>query len=153
MRKADAIGFLGRGAAVFAVSAALLSAGAGIAVADDDIVGHTYGDAREAIANKGGTVDVSTTAGDRTNLNDCIVTNAHKATNRDGSGNAGNLKVLVDLNCYSGYDGRHPGYSLGSPEGRRIHDAQEAKAQQAAAEQQAALEAQQQAELAGQDAE
>lgn len=153
MRKADAIEFLGRGAAVFAVSAALLSAAAGPAAADDGIVGHTYGDARETVSNQGGTIDVSTTAGDRTNLNDCMVTNAHKATNRDSQGRAGDLKVLVDLNCYSGYDGRHPGFSLGSPEGRQIHDKQEAKAQQAAAEQQAALEAQQQAELAGQDAE
>lgn len=135
---------------MFAVSAALLSVGAGIAAADDGIVGHSYGDAREAVANQGGTIDVSTTAGDRTNLNDCMVTNAHKATNRDSQGRAGDLKVMVDLNCYSGYDGRHPGFSLGSPEGRRIHDAQEAKAQQAAAEQQAReqaeLEAQQQAE-------
>lgn len=150
MPRADAIEILGRTAGVFGIAGALLFAGVGVAAADD-IVGHTYGDAQQVIANKGGTVDVSTTVGDRTNLSDCIVTNAHKSPNRDSQGRAGDMKFLVDLNCYSGYDGEHPGYSLGSPQGRRIHDAQEAKAQQAAAQQQAreqaALQAQQQAEL------
>jgi hypothetical protein len=127
----------------------MLFAGGGVAAADD-VVGQTYGDAKQVIANRGGTVDVSTTVGDRQNLNDCIVANARKATNRDGQGRAGDAKVLVDLNCAGTYDGSHPGYSLGSPQGRRMHDAQEAKAQQAAAQQQAqeqaALQAQQQAD-------
>jgi hypothetical protein len=146
MNRADAIEFLTRAAGVIGVAGTLLFADAGIAAADD-VVGHTFGDAKQVIGNRGGTIDVATTVGDRQDLDDCIVSNAHKATNRDSQGRARDLKVLVDLNCAGGYDGEHPGYSLGSPQGRRLHDAQEAKAQQAAAEQAAREQAALQAEL------
>ncbi|MEZ0052091.1 hypothetical protein ABIA30_003103 [Mycobacterium sp. MAA66] len=155
MRQADPMKFLVRGAGVFGIAGALVLAGAGPAVADD-VVGQTFRDAKQAIANRGGKYDVSTTVGDRQRLDDCIVSAAHRATNRDDRGRSTGVKVLLDLNCYGVYDGSHSGYSLGSPQGRRIHDAQLAKAQQLEQEQmareQAALEAQQQAELEAEQA-
>ena len=143
MHQADALAFSLRVVGACGISGALLFTGGGVAAADD-LVGQTYGDAKDLIASRGGTVDVSTTFGDRAELDDCIVSNAHKSTNPGSQG--GSATVLVDLNCNSGYDGTHPGYSLGSPQGRRLHDAREAKAAQQQAQQQAALEAQQQAE-------
>lgn len=149
MHRADAITFLVRGAGASGLACVLLLAGAGPASADD-IVGRTFRDAKQAIANRGGTYDVSTTVGDRQNLDDCIVASAHKAPNRDDRGRSTGFKVLMDLNCFGVYDGAHPGYSLGSPQGRKLHDAQELKAQQLAAEQQALLQAQEQALLQAQ---
>lgn len=138
MHKPGAIKILARGMSGLGVAGAVLLAGTPVASADD-VVGQTFSDAKAAIASRGGTVAVQSTVGDRQNLENCIVTSARKASSRDSSGKStGDKKMMLALNCDSGYDGTHPGYSLGSVEGRILHQAQLEKAERLAAAQAAA---------------
>jgi hypothetical protein len=137
--------------AAVAVSAGLL--GAGVASADDAVVGQTFADAKAALSQQGMSAQVATTVGDRKDWNECIVTSATPASSIDGFGESKGGVMNVNLNCYAKYGtALWPGYSLQSPTGRKMYEAdlaakEEREAQQAAAQQQAEA-----AELAGEDA-
>jgi hypothetical protein len=130
--------------------------GGGVANADDGIVGQYYKDAKAKISQMGFTPEVATTVGDRKDWDNCIVQSANRASFLDGSGNKTGNRMLVNLNCYSKY-GTYlwPGYSLASPEGRKMWEADMAAKKQKEAEAAAAAAAaqqQEQDELAAVDA-
>jgi len=131
--------------------------GGGVANADDQIVGQYYKDAKARIGQMGLTPVVATTVGDRKDWDNCIVTSANKSSFLDGSGNKAGNEMLVNLNCYSKYGtALWPGYSLASPEGRKMWEADMAAKKQKEAEAAAAAAAaqqQEQDELAAVDAE
>lgn len=127
--------------------------GGGVANADDGIVGQYYKDAKAKISQMGFTPEVATTVGDRKDWDNCIVQSANRASFLDGSGNKTGNRMLVNLNCYSKY-GTYlwPGYSLASPEGRKMWEADMAAKKQKEAEAAAAAQQQEQDELAAVDA-
>ena len=130
--------------------------GGGVANADDGIVGQYYKDAKAKINQMGFTPEVATTVGDRKDWDNCMVTSATRASFLDGSGNKTGNRMLVNLNCYSKY-GTYlwPGYSLASPEGRKMWEADMAAKKQKEAEAAAAdadAKKQEQDELAAVDA-
>lgn len=140
---------LGTGA-VGAGAIALSLLGAGVASADDGIVGSTYKDARAKLAQQGASTIVATTVGDRKDWDNCLVTSATPAAFRDGYGEDQGNQYLVNLNCYSKYaTGLWPGYSIQSKEGQEIYQADLAAKQQREAEQQAAQQQAEAAELEG----
>ena len=101
-----------------AAAIALTLVGAGVATADDQVVGQTYKDAKAAIGQMGLTPVVATTVGDRKDWDDCIVTSANKAPFLDESGNKTGNQMLVNLNCYAKYStGNWPGFSVAEPGG------------------------------------
>jgi hypothetical protein len=137
-----------------AAAVALTMVGGGVANADDQIVGQYYKDAKARIGQMGLTPVVATTVGDRKDWDNCIVTSASKSSFLDGSGNKAGNEMLVNLNCYSKYGtALWPGYSLQSPEGRKMWEADMAAKKQKEAEAAAAAQQQEQDELAAVDAE
>jgi hypothetical protein len=121
-------------------AAVALALGGGIASADDGVVGQTYKDAKAALSQRGLTPVVASTVGDRKDWDNCIVTSATAAPGIDGFGNQSGGKMNVNLNCYAKYStSQWPGFSIQSPEGQKIYQADLAakKAQEAAAAQQA----------------
>ena len=136
-------------------AAVALALGGGIASADDGVVGQTYKDAKAALSQQGMSPVVASTVGDRKDWDNCIVTSATPAPGLDGFGNQTGGKMNVNLNCYAKYStSLWPGFSLQSPEGQKIYQAdlaakkqkeaqQAAAAQQAEDEQLAAVDAQQ----------
>jgi hypothetical protein len=140
VKRATIFGATSIGAA--AVVTALL--GAGAAHADDAVVGQTFADAKAALSQRGMSAQVTTTVGDRKDWNDCIVTSAQPASSIDGFGGSHGSVMNVNLNCYAKYGTANwPGFSLQSPEGRKMYEADLASKQQQEAQQRAA---QQQAE-------
>jgi len=131
--------------------------GGGVANADDGIVGQYYKDAKGKIAQMGMTPVVATTVGDRKDWDNCVVQSVTKSSFLDGSGNKSGNEMLVNLNCYSKYGtALWPGYSLASPEGRKMWEADMAAKKQKEADAAAAAAAaqqQEQDELAAVDAE
>jgi len=144
---------LGAGACGAAAIALTMAAG-GVANADDGIVGQYYKDAKAKIGQMGMTPVVATTVGDRKDWDNCIVQSANRASFLDGSGKKSGNTMLVNLNCYSKY-GTYlwPGYSLASPEGRKMWEADMAAKKQKEAEAAAAAQQQEQDQLAAVDAE
>jgi hypothetical protein len=136
-----------------AAAVALTMVGGGVANADDGIVGQYYKDAKGKIAQMGMTPVVATTVGDRKDWDNCMVTSATKSSFLDGSGNKSGNTMLVNLNCYSKY-GTYlwPGYSLASPEGRKMWEADMAVKKQKEADAAAAAQQQEQDQLAAVDA-
>ena len=130
--------------------------GGGVANADDGIVGQYYKDAKGKIAQMGMTPVVATTVGDRKDWDNCVVQSVTKSSFLDGSGNKSGNEMLVNLNCYSKYGtALWPGYSLASPEGRKMWEADMAAKKQKEADAAAAAAAaqqQEQDELAAVDA-
>jgi hypothetical protein len=136
-----------------AAAVALTMVGGGVANADDQIVGQYYKDAKARIGQMGLTPVVATTVGDRKDWDNCIVTSANKSSFLDGSGNKAGNEMLVNLNCYSKYGtALWPGYSLQSPEGRKMWEADMAAKKQKEAEAAAAAQQQEQDQLAVVDA-
>jgi hypothetical protein len=136
-----------------AAAVALTLVGGGVANADDQVVGQTYKDAKAAIGQMGMTAVVATTVGDRKDWDQCIVTSANKAPFLDGSGNKAGNQMLVNLNCYAKYGtALWPGFSLQSPEGRKMYEADLAAKNQREAEAAAAAQQQEQDQLAAVDA-
>jgi hypothetical protein len=136
-----------------AAAVALTMVGGGVANADDQIVGQYYKDAKARIGQMGLTPVVATTVGDRKDWDNCIVTSANKSSFLDGSGNKAGNEMLVNLNCYSKYGtALWPGYSLQSPEGRKMWEADMAAKKQKEAEAAAAAQQQEQDQLAAVDA-
>jgi hypothetical protein len=133
------------GSGVIGAGAVALSIlGAGVASADDGVVGQYYKDAKAALAQRGVSPIVATTVGDRKDWDNCIVTSATPAPFRDGYGDDQGNQMLVNLNCYSKYaTSNWPGFSIQSKEGQEIYQQDLAAKKQREAEQQAA---QQQAE-------
>jgi hypothetical protein len=123
-------------------AAVALALGGGIASADDGVVGQTYADAKAALSQQGMAPVVASTVGDRKDWDSCIVTSATPASGIDGFGNQANRKMNVNLNCYAKYStSQWPGFSLQSPEGQKIYQAdlaakKQREAQAAAAAQQ-----------------
>jgi hypothetical protein len=130
-----------------AAAVALTMVGGGVANADDGIVGQYYKDAKGTISQMGLTPVVATTVGDRKDWDNCIVTSASKAPFLDGSGKPSGSQMLVNLNCYAKY-GTYlwPGYSLASPEGRAMWEADMAAKKKKEADAAAAAAAAQQQE-------
>jgi hypothetical protein len=136
-----------------AAAVALTMVGGGVANADDQIVGQYYKDAKARIGQMGLTPVVATTVGDRKDWDNCIVTSANKSSFLDGSGNKAGNEMMVNLNCYSKYGtALWPGYSLQSPEGRKMWEADMAAKKQKEAEAAAAAQQQEQDQLAAVDA-
>ena len=137
-----------------AAAVALTMVGGGVANADDGIVGQYYKDAKGKIGQMGMTPVVATTVGDRKDWDNCIVTSATKSSFLDGSGNKSGNQMLVNLNCYAKYGtALWPGFSLQSPEGRKMWEADMAAKKQKEADAAAAAQQQEQDELAAVDAE
>jgi hypothetical protein len=125
-----------------AAAVALTLVGGGVANADDAVVGQYYKDAKAAISQMGMTPVVATTVGDRKDWDQCIVTSANKAPFLDGSGKPAGNRMLVNLNCYAKYGtALWPGFSLQSPEGRKMWEADVAAKNQKEAEAAAAQQA------------
>jgi hypothetical protein len=136
-----------------AAAVALTMVGGGVANADDGIVGQYYKDAKGKIAQMGMTPVVATTVGDRKDWDNCVVQSANKSSFLDGSGNKSGNTMLVNLNCYSKYGtALWPGYSLASPEGRKMWEADMAAKKQKEADAAAAAQQQEQDQLAAVDA-
>lgn len=120
--------------------------GAGVASADDAVVGQTFADAKRALSQQGMSANVATTVGDRKDWNQCIVSSATPAASIDGFGGGRGNVMNVNLNCYAKYGtALWPGYSLQNPTGRKMWEAdiaakEKREAQQAAAAQQAELD-------------
>jgi hypothetical protein len=134
---------------------ALTLAGGGVANAEDQVVGQYYKDAKAALARMGLTPVVATTVGDRKDWDNCVVASATRSSFKDSSGRSTGNNMLVHLNCYAKYGtALWPGFSLQSPQGRKMWEADMAAKEQkeaaaaAAAEQDqlAAVDAQQAAE-------
>lgn len=134
-------------------AAVALTLGSGLALADDAVVGQTFADAKAALSQQGMTAVVATTVGDRKDWDSCIVSSATPASGVDGFGNASSGKMNVNLNCYAKYGTANwPGYSLQSPEGQKLYQADLAAKKQKEAAAAAAQAQAQQDELAATDA-
>ena len=119
--------------------------GTGVASADDAVVGQTFADAKAALSRQGMSAQVATTVGDRKDWNQCIVSSASPASSIDGFGDGRRSVMNVHLNCYAKYGtALWPGYSLQSPTGRKMWEADMAAKEKREAAQRAAA---QQAEL------
>jgi hypothetical protein len=138
--------FLILGASAFGTAAMAIGLlGAGVASADDAVVGQTFADAKAALSRQGMSAQVATTVGDRKDWNQCIVSSASPASSIDGFGDGRRSVMNVHLNCYAKYGtALWPGYSLQSPTGRKMWEADMAAKEKRQAAQRAAA---QQAEL------
>lgn len=105
-----------------AIAAALVMVlGSGLASADNELAGLTYAKAMERTKNR---AVIASRVGEYLPTEECIVTSSRRASFLDQSGN-GSTKILVNLNCNdpkaAGGDGSdHAGYSVASPEGRKM---------------------------------
>jgi hypothetical protein len=134
-------------------AAVALALGGGVAAADDGIVGQTYKDAKAALSQRGLTPVVASTVGDRKDWDNCLVTSATPAPGIDGFGNQTNGKMNVNLNCYAKYStSLWPGFSIQSPEGQKIYQADLAAKQAREAQEAAAAQQAQDEQLAATDA-
>jgi hypothetical protein len=123
---------------VGASAVALALVGAGQAVADDGVVGHTFADAKSTLSQQGFGAIVATTVGDRQDWENCVVSSVTRASRTDSSGSSTGNNMLVNLNCYSRHStANSPGYSAASPEGRASQAAEQRLAAQQAAQAQA----------------
>lgn len=130
-------------------AAVALALGGGVASADDGVVGQTYADAKAALSQQGMAPVVASTVGDRKDWDNCIVTSATPASGIDGFGNQANRKMNVNLNCYAKYStSQWPGFSLQSPEGQKIYQADLAAKKQREAEAAAAAQQSEEEQLA-----
>jgi hypothetical protein len=113
--------------------------GTGVASADQNLVGMTYSEASQAIQQTGSSAQVSARVGDRLTESDCLVTGATRsAAPPRGFDNAGSKIVLVALDCNGDVaSATNPGYSAGSPEGRKLVKDQKAMEWKATADGQA----------------
>ncbi|OFJ51723.1 hypothetical protein BEL07_21380 [Mycolicibacterium grossiae] len=124
--------------------------GAGVANAEDAVVGQTFADAKAALSQRGMSAQVATTVGDRKNWDECIVSSATPASGLDGFGGQSGGVMKVNLNCYAKYGtALWPGYSLQSPTGRKMWEADMAAKEQREAQARAAQEQAEAAELEG----
>ncbi len=108
------------------VAAALLVVfGSGSASAVNEYAGQTYDKAVQAISSGGGTAVIATKEGSYLPLDQCLVVGSRSASFLDSSGNKQGGKVLLDLNCNdnSALNG-HPGNSVTTPEGQKVHQIQ-----------------------------
>lgn len=141
------------GVGVLGSAAVALTLGGGVASADDGVVGQTYADAKAALSQQGMTPVVASTVGDRKDWDNCIVTSATPAAGIDGFGNQAGGKMNVNLNCYAKYSTSNwPGFSIQSPEGQKIYQADLAAKKQREAQEAAAAQQAQDDELAAVDA-
>lgn len=141
MKKFFVIGASALGTAAVAVG--LL--GTGVASADDAVVGQTFADAKAALSKQGMSAEVASTVGDRKDWDQCIVSSAAPGSSIDGFGDGRRQVMKVNLNCYAKYGtALWPGYSLQSPQGRKMYEADLAAKEAREAKQRAAAE---QAEL------
>jgi hypothetical protein len=109
--------------------------GTGVAAADD-FAGQKYADAATVASNAGLSVIISSRVGDKTSLDQCIVTSSQAAPFMH-NGDHVTKTMLFNLNCNAQYASvKSPGPSTASPQGREA----KAAADQAAAEEQARLE-------------
>jgi hypothetical protein len=102
----------------------------GIANADDDYAGQTYGDASGAIADAGKKAVISSRSGDAPSNDQCLVTHSQSAPWLKGAHFTPDTKtVLVDLNCNAKVaTAKKAGNSAASPEGRAaLQEAKKAK--------------------------
>ena len=130
-------------------AAVAMALGGGIASADDGVVGQTYADAKAALSQQGMAPVVASTVGDRKDWDNCIVTSATPASGIDGFGNQATRKMNVNLNCYAKYStSQWPGFSLQSPEGQKIYQADLAAKKQREAQAAAAAQQSEEEQLA-----
>lgn len=108
---------------VGAIAAALvmLLGATGPASADNEYAGLTYEKVQQRTKNR---AVIASRVGDYLPTEQCVVTGSRTATFLDTSGNNSG-KILVHLNCNdpqaAGGDGSdHPGYSVATPQGRKM---------------------------------
>ncbi len=138
-------------AGVFGIATVTLGLlGAGVANADDAVVGQSYKDAKAALSQQGLTPVIATTVGDRKDRDECLVTSATPGSGLDGFGEGKSNIMMVNLNCYATYGtALWPGFSIQSPEGRKMWEADRAAKQKKEAEARAAQEQSEAAALEG----
>lgn len=113
-----------RGVLAITLSACLVSLYAGylptaVASTNPDVTGKKYSEAKSMLSNAGLEPVVSTTVGDRTSRQDCLVTftSQRNVPPPPNSRGAVRHQVLVSLNCDAAVaSASHPGYSAQSPE-------------------------------------
>jgi hypothetical protein len=108
------------------VAAALMVVfGSGSASAVNEYAGQTYDKATQAISSAGQTAVIATKEGSYLPLAQCEVVGSRTASFLDSSGQKQGGKVLLDLNCNdtSALNG-HPGNSVTTPEGGKVHQTQ-----------------------------
>lgn len=105
-----------------AATALVIAFGSGLASADNEFVGKTYGKAAEQIQSWGATAVISSREGSYLPTEECVIVRSRKANFLDSSGNSqGGTKFLLDLNCNDSSALRgHPGNSVATPEGKKI---------------------------------
>jgi hypothetical protein len=111
------------GAALAAAGIATLAVAAGPAQAasSPSVVGQKYSDAKGALSGAGYSVVVSTTFGDQTDRDECIVVHQQDRTvpPPENTGASATNQTLVSLNCDAAVaSATKAGNSLASPEGR-----------------------------------
>jgi hypothetical protein len=128
------------GASAFGTAAMAVGLlGTGVAGADDGVVGETYADAKVALSRQGMSAEVASTVGDRKDWDQCIVSSATPGSTIDGYGDGRRSVMKVNLNCYAKYGtALWPGYSLQSPQGREMWEADMAAKRAREAKQRAA---------------
>lgn len=122
-------------ASVWTASACTALFGTGVAAADN-FAGQKYADAATVASNAGLSVIIWSRVGDKTSLDQCVVTSSQAAPFMHDGGHV-TKTMLFNLNCNAQYaSAKSPGPSTASPQGREA----KAAADQAAAEEQQRLE-------------
>jgi hypothetical protein len=104
-----------------AIATLAVAAGPAQAASSPSVVGQKYSDAKGALSGAGYSVVVSTTFGDQTNRDDCIVVHQQDRSvpPPENTGASATNQTLVSLNCDAAVaSATKAGNSLGSPEGR-----------------------------------
>jgi len=103
-----------------AAGAALAMFGSGVASADNEYAGETYGKAAQEISQSGGSPTIATRVGSFLPTSQCTVTGSRSGNFLDSSGTGGGGEVLLYLNCNNTFAAAGvPGNSIASPEGKQ----------------------------------
>jgi hypothetical protein len=113
-------------AALASAGASMVLLSAGVASADDSVVGKTYADATTTLTDEGKTGKVATTVGDKQDRDNCVVTSANNSPFVGGTdGTHVSDTVLLNLNCYATAASGGPGYSAAdqAPDAQAVRSA------------------------------
>lgn len=111
--------------------ALVVTAGQADAASSPNVVGQKYSDAKGALASAGYSIVVSTTVGDESNRDDCVVSHQEDRTvpPPENTGASPTKQTLLSLNCDAAVaSATKSGNSLASPEGRAAAAAAKASA-------------------------
>lgn len=114
-----------------AVAMVFVAAGPAEAASSPTVIGQKYSDAKGALSSAGYSIVVSTTFGDETDRDDCLVVHQQDRTVAppENTGASATKQTLLSLNCDSAVaSATKAGNSLASPEGRAAAAAAKASA-------------------------